>query len=225
MAKKKSLWARPVSWQLGLVLVLLVGVPLSLSALINFQGVTGKARDEQAVKENWLPLPNTSAYELTVIGAPNERVAPVPRAGWILMPLNRGVTVTAREGDAFLVDDANGFDGLTQLSLPKRGSLAENDAAEFEVYVRWLQPPSGGQQLLCGTEEAATYWCRNGARVILGNGDTQDLTDRVRMVTMITEGSGEQSPYFVFDERLQDQVWQYDNQGIRIAHIRLYPVN
>lgn len=224
MAKKRQGWSRQVSWQMALAVLLLIGVPLSIMALVNFQGVTGRARDPGAVMEGRLILPSGPQYSLTLIGAPSGKEVPTAQAGWMVVPLQKPLQVAVNESEAFAVADGNGSDGWAALNLPNPDPTNEGNS-DYALWVRSVAKAQNGiSRPQCGIDALSQEWCTGRSMVSVKAGQTNDVAKQLMYVYADVDNNGTSERYYIFDDALQDLFWQYDNQGMKIAHLRLYQV-
>ena len=134
---------------------------------------------------------------------------------------------------SFAVLDANGTDGTAAFQLPNpdngTGQLA------YSVWVRALGKPGGSASMAtCFTElSTATTWCNSGDLVVGLNrvAGGQKFVDVSKQLLQVCADVN--SDPLVTDLQLvslfstlgTDYFWQYDNNGLRLAQMRFYPIS
>jgi hypothetical protein len=124
------------------------------------------------------------------------------------------------EGDTFEVLDGNACDGRAEFQLPEPG--------DYEIFIRPLGAPGGSANIaLCATDVGDpddpsddVIVCSTGHELIRSKGQSRfvNVTDELTTIET-TEGT-----VSLFDPALQDFFWNYNNQGLRLAQLRFYPV-
>src|SRR5262245_61190781 len=124
------------------------------------------------------------------------------------------------EGD-FEVLDGNACDGRAEFQLPAPG--------DYFIFIRPLGQPGGGAVIsLCATDlgdpdDASddVIVCSNGHMLERKKGQSkfENVTEEL---TTVTTADGD--VVSLFDPALQDYFWNFDNNGLRLAQLRFYPI-
>jgi hypothetical protein len=173
--------------------------------------------------------PSGSHYTLNIIGVSKDKTAAMDNnnGSRIFVPLWSKAKINLTEGD-FGVLDANGTDtdGAT-FSLPNPDPDADGKT-EYSVYARALGTPGGSSttttcatdpadsQLVCSTESMVLV--RNQGKV----GSFTNVSRELLYVYADYDGDGDLDLIPLFDDRLEDYYWDYDNKGLKVAQLRFY---
>jgi hypothetical protein len=178
--------------------------------------------------------PSGAHYNLNIIGVPKDKSADFSggNGGRIFVDLVGSTKINLTEG-SFAVLDANGTDGTAAFQLPNpdngTGQLA------YSVWVRALGKPGGSASMAtCFTElSTATTWCNSGDLVVGLNrvAGGQKFVDVSKQLLQVCADVN--SDPLVTDLQLvslfstlgTDYFWQYDNNGLRLAQMRFYPIS
>lgn len=174
--------------------------------------------------------PSGSHYTLNVIGVSKDKVASMDgnNGSRIFVPLWGKAKINLTEGD-FGVLDANGTDadGAT-FSLPNPDPDADG-VTEYSVYARALGTPGGSSTTTtCATDpDTLEEICSTESMVLVrdSKGGKSTFTNYSRELLYVyydLDGDGTAELIPLFDERLEDYFWDYDNKGLRIAQLRFY---
>jgi len=190
--------------------------------------------------------PTGSHYNLNVIGVPRDKTADMTgssghvifvklEGGTKILLCEAGVGTECANVTDFQVLDANGTDGTAKFALPDPDPDADGTTV-YSVYARALGTPGG---------HATNTTCGMGAGLdgILGTADDEEVCSVIQLVLSRTKGKStfeNVSKYLLyvyadvngdgtvdrvplFDDRLIDYFWQYDNAGLKLAQFRFYP--
>ena len=146
-----------------------------------------------------------------------------------------GVGAACLNVSGFQVLDANGTDGFASFALPNPvapGTCTDPTqpcAALYSVYVRALGTPGGtARNTTCGTDPAIPTDTICSVLVLdltaHGQKTFQNVTKEMLFVYAILPGQTTISRVPLFDSRLQNYFWSYDNNGLKLAQFRFYPV-
>lgn len=180
--------------------------------------------------------PSGAHYNLNIIGVPKGKTADMTgnNGGRIFVSLNGPTKINltpAPAGESFQVLDANGTDGTASFQLPKdvtanwtvwarvpgnqTGSATITTCAEYT----WDGTPIDISLCTSITIDRQTYGkFTNVSKDLLYVTLTQDIINPTTGEVSVKAGS-----YPLFDDRLQDYFWQYDNNGLKILQLRFYP--
>jgi len=129
----------------------------------------------------------------------------------------------------FTVMDGNACDGDgASFRLPAPGS--------YEIYARALGQPGGaatmttcdtgaGADLILGTADDEIVCSTENVLLARSKGKSSfsNVTTQLTTITVDLDGDGVLDTVSLFDAALQDYFWNYDNNGLRLAQLRLYP--
>lgn len=170
-----------------------------------------------------------SHYNLNIIGVANGKSANMTGGDGhrIFVPLIGSAKINLKEGE-FAVLDANGTDGTAAFQLPSPD--ADNDGVtSYSVYSRALGTPGGSSTTTTCAIDPTTgeKVCSNLAMVLVRSSGGSKFTNVSKALLYVyadLDGDGTVERVPLFDDRLQDYFWQYDNTGLRLAQLRFYEV-
>lgn len=172
--------------------------------------------------------PSGSHYTLNVIGVQKEKAAEMDgnNGSRIFVPLDGKARIGLTEGE-FGVLDANGTDSNgAKFSLPNPDP--ENDGTTvYSVYARALGTPGGSSTTTtCGNDPVTGEdICSTESMVLVrdsGGSKFDNVSRELLYIYYDLDGDGVTERMPLFDDRLQDYFWDYDNKGLRIAQLRFY---
>jgi hypothetical protein len=176
--------------------------------------------------------PNGPHYNLNIIGVPRDKTADMEgnHGHRIFVKLWGKSKILLKEGDDFLVLDANGTDGNgAKFQLPD--PFPEDDLiTTYVVYARALGTPGGW----CHT--TTCYEDTNGE--VICSGDTLKLERKQgqskfenvskQLLTLWVDTDEDGIPdtrVGLFDDANYQYFWDYDNHGLKLAQLRFYPIS
>ena len=168
-------------------------------------------------------------YNLNIIGVPKNKTADMTgdNGHRIFVDLTGKTTILLSPGD-FGVLDANGTDGSASFQLPPVDP--NNDGiTEYSVWARALGKPGGGSTTtLCATDPATgEQFCSILQTVLMrdkGKSSFTNVTKTLLYIFQDINGDGVVDRVPLFDSKLQGYFWDYDNNGLKLAQLRFYPV-
>ena len=174
--------------------------------------------------------PSGAHYTLNIIGVSQDKTADMDgnNGSRIFVPLWGNARIGLSEGD-FGVLDANGTDSdgaAFQLPSPD----PDNDGVtEYSVYARALGTPGGSSTTsTCATDpDTGEVICSTEQMVLVrdkGKSTFDNVSKELLYVYYDLDGDGTAERYPLFDKRLEDYFWSYDNKGLKIAQLRFYDV-
>lgn len=174
--------------------------------------------------------PSGAHYNLNIIGVPKGKSADMNSGSGrrIFVKLDGGTKIMLAEGSEFQVLDANGTDGIAKFQLPNPDP--DNDGITlYSVYVRALGKPGGSAKMTtCATDPLTLEEvCSTEAMVAVRESGKQSFSNVSRQLLYIyadLDGDGVSERYPLFDDRLQDFFWQYDNSGLKLLQMRFYEI-
>ena len=157
--------------------------------------------------------------------------------------LDRRNKIFLQEGE-FQVIDGNACDGdgaTFQLPAnPFSGTLEDPVFQEYEVYIRALGAPGGSATITtCATDpdpdddpttDDATIVCTTANEVVVlirnnGKSSFEKVTKQLTTLCLDTDADTVcDTRVGIFDSSLEDYFWDYDNNGLRLAQLRFYPI-
>jgi len=186
--------------------------------------------------------PSGPHYNLNIIGVPKDKNPPMDnnKGHRIFVPLwgktkillcESGVGEDCADVVDFQVLDANGTDGEAAFALPNPDP--ENTGTTlYSVWARALGKPGGGADITTcawdpvAEEEVCSMYILELRRTH-GKQSFQNVSKYLLYIyAMIYNPKTEAyecTRLPLFDERLEDYLWDYDNNGLRIAQLRFYP--
>ncbi|MER2996772.1 hypothetical protein [Pontibacter populi] len=172
--------------------------------------------------------PSGAHYGLNIIGVPKGKSATMDgnNGHRIFVNLDGNSKIMLAEGDDFKVLDANGTDGSAAFQLPNPDP--ENDGiTEYSVWARALGKPGGSSTMTtCAYDPIAMEdVCSSGNVVSVRSKGKSTFTNVSRDLLYIyadLDGDGTDERYPLFDDRLEDYYWNYDNNGLKVLQLRFY---
>ena len=178
--------------------------------------------------------PSGAHYNLNIIGAPKSKSADFDGgSGHRIFVSLVGSTKIGLTAGEYTVVDANGTDGMAAFQLPNpddgTGQLS------YSVWIRALGKPGGNASMAsCFTEfETVSTWCNSGTLVVPLNrvASGQKFVDVSKQLLQVCADIN--TDPLVTDLDLvplfsglgTDYFWQYDNNGLKLAQMRFYPIS
>lgn len=219
--------------RVAIALQMRVGMKLSILALALVVPVLPACivGEDEPVSSNALGYrgngaPSGSHYTLNIIGVENPKNANLSggSGGRIFVPLTGTAKVNLSEGD-FSVLDANGTDGTAAFQLPDPDPDGDG-VTTYSVYARALGTPGGSSQTTtCAYDKDGALVCSSESMVLVREASGSKFTNVSRQLLYViadVDGDGDLDKVPLFDDRLADYFWQYDNNGLRLAQLRFY---
>ncbi|MBC5994005.1 hypothetical protein [Pontibacter cellulosilyticus] len=181
--------------------------------------------------------PSGAHYTLNIIGVPKGKTAPMDgNSGHrIFVDLEGNTKINLQNADltdgAFRVLDANGTDSDGALFQLPSADLDNDGITSYSVYARALGKPGGSSTMttcatdpttgedVCSLESLVSLREKGGSKFTNVSRDLlyiyADLeNDNVDGVVRVP----------LFDDRLEDYYWSYDNNGLKVLQLRFYDV-
>jgi len=180
--------------------------------------------------------PSGAHYSLNIIGVSHDKSPNMDGGGDVIFVGlgSRNVTVSTKillsqsADGVFEVRDKNGTDGEAAFALPVPGS--------YTVWARALGTPGGQSKIAtCATfidptTGTATILCSTDNEVFVrgtGKSSFRNVTTALTTISLPLGSAAELAcgtpTVSLFDPCLQDFLWQYDNNGLRLLQVRFYP--
>lgn len=173
--------------------------------------------------------PSGAHYNLNIIGVPKGKSASMTgnMGHRIFVPLNAKTKINLSEGD-FQVLDANGTDGSASFQLPNPDPDGDG-ITSYSVFARALGKPGGSARIVtCATDPLTMEEvCSTLNYVAVREGGRSKFTNVSQQLLFLyadLDGDGTDERYSLFDDRLQDYFWEYDNSGLKLLQLRFYEV-
>lgn len=171
--------------------------------------------------------PSGAHYTLNIIGVSKDKTADMDDNSGrrIFVPLWGKAKINLTEGD-FGVLDANGTDadGAT-FSLPNPDPDGDG-VTEYSVYARALGTPGGSSTTTtCATSDGEVVCSTESMVLVRSKGKVGSFTNVSRELLYVYadyDGDGDLDLVPLFDKRLEDYYWDYDNKGLKVAQLRFY---
>lgn len=171
--------------------------------------------------------PSGAHYNLNVIGVSNPKTSSLDdsRRHTIFVPLSGSCQIRLAEGD-FTVLDGNCFDGGAAFRLPNPDPDGDGTTT-YSVFARALGKPGGNSTTTtCATDPSDGSTVCSVIPLTLtrtkGKQNFQNVTKNLLYIYADIDGDGSLERVSLFDSRLQDYFWQYDNAGLKLAQFRFY---
>jgi hypothetical protein len=128
----------------------------------------------------------------------------------------------------FAVLDANATDGTGSFQLPSPDADGDG-VTSYSVYSRALGTPGGSSTTTtCATApDTGEVVCSTLSMVLVrstGGSKFTNVSRELLFAVADIDGDGDLDKVPLFDDRLRDYFWQYDNMGLRLAQLRFYAV-
>lgn len=174
--------------------------------------------------------PSGAHYGVNIIGVPKGKKADMTGnlGHRIFVPLTGTAKILLSEGADFQVLDANGTDGTAAFQLPNPDP--DNDGiTTYSVFARALGKPGGSARITTCAIDPITgeEVCSTLNYVAVREKGKSSFTNVSRELLYIyadLDGDGTDERYPLFDDRLQDYFWSYDNNGLKILQLRFYEI-
>lgn len=175
--------------------------------------------------------PSGAHYNLNVIGVPNGKTADITSGNRIFVPLEGTCKINLSEGDFAVIDGNCSDNSPAAFQLPN----PDPDGDGVTTYSVWARPvgkPGGTAKVTtCGVDPTtgedicsieSTAFVRDKGKSSFTNVSKGFLT-----VLYDDDGDASTAPIriSIFDSRLQDYFWSYDNNGLRVLQLRFYEMS
>ena len=197
--------------------------------------VTAAAAAQKASPGNGAP--SGSHFNLNIIGVAHDKSPNMNKGSGDVIFVGLGtssdavttkILLSQTADSEFAVLDKNGTDGEASFALPLPGS--------YTVWARALGTPGGQSKIAtCATfidptTFTSTILCSTDNEVFVrgkGKSSFRDVTSALTTITLVPGSAAELAcgtpTVSLFAPCLQDFLWQYDNNGLRLLQVRFYP--
>ena len=175
--------------------------------------------------------PSGPHYNLNIIAVPQTKTAPMDDSNGhtIFVPISGKIIIKLTEGE-FQVLDHNAMDGNgASFQLPNPDPDGDG-VTVYSVYARALGKPSNGVVSIrsCGTDPVTLDpICSVGVVTLKrdkGPSKFENVTRDLLYIYADVNGDTVQERVPLFSEQLQDYLWEYDNNGLRLIQLRFYEI-
>ena len=170
--------------------------------------------------------PSGAHYNLNIIGM-NTKTNDIPQnSGRVIFVKIQGNTrILLIEGDDYLVLDQNGTDGVAEFQLPNPDPDGDGTTV-YSVFARALGKPSGNATMkTCATDPEGDEVCSLAVLVLDASGRPakfENVSKELLYVYVDWDGDGTVDRVPLFADQWQGFLWDYDNNGLRLAQLRFY---
>jgi len=171
--------------------------------------------------------PSGAHYNLNLIGVPKDKTSEMTDTNrhTIFVPLTGNCTIRLAEGD-FSVLDGNCTDGSSSFQLPNPDPDGDGTTT-YSVFARALGKPGGSSTTTtCATDPAdGSTVCSVLPLTLIrtkGKQTFQNVSKNLLYIYADIDGNGSLDRVSLFDSRLRDYFWYYDNNGLKLAQFRFY---
>jgi hypothetical protein len=179
--------------------------------------------------------PSGSHFNLNIIGVPHNKSPNMKGSGNVIFvglgtsdaTVSTKILLSQSADGVFEVLDKNGTDGEASFALPVPGT--------YTVWARALGTPGGQSKIAtCATfidpttGEASIVCSTDNEVFVRGTGKSsfRNVTSALTTITLVAGSPAELAcgtpKVSLFDPCLQDFLWQYDNNGLKLLQIRFY---
>ena len=181
--------------------------------------------------------PSGSHFTLNIIGVAHGKNPNMAKGGGDVIFVGLGtssdavttkILLSQAADSEFTVIDKNGTDGEASFALPAPGT--------YTVWARALGTPGGQSKIAtCATfidptTLTSTILCSTDNEVFVrgkGKSSFRDVTSALTTISLVPGSAAELAcgtpTVSLFATCLQDFLWQYDNNGLRLLQVRFYP--
>jgi len=181
--------------------------------------------------------PSGSHFNLNIVGVAHDKNPNMAKGSGDVIFVGLGtssdavttkILLSQTADSEFAVLDKNGTDGEASFALPLPGS--------YTVWARALGTPGGQSKIAtCATfidptTFTSTILCSTENEVFVrgkGKSSFRDVTSALTTITLVSGSAAELAcgtpTVSLFAPCLQDFLWQYDNNGLKLLQIRFYP--
>jgi len=183
--------------------------------------------------------PSGSHFNLNIIGVSHDKNPNMNGNGsgnviFVGLGTKSGVAVTTKillsqaADGVFEVLDKNGTDGEASFALPVPGSYTvwaralgtPGGQSKIATCATFIDPTTGVSTILCSTDNAV---------FVRGTGKSsfRNVTSELTTISLVIGSPAQLAcgtpTVSLFDACLQDFLWQYDNNGLKLLQVRFYP--
>jgi len=166
-------------------------------------------------------------FNLNLIGVPKNKTATITTGNRIFMPLEGKTRINLSEG-AFAVLDGNGTDGTAAFQLPAPDADGDG-VTSYSVYARAVGKPGGSVKATTCAKDPVSgeEICSLESMVQVrtkGKSSFTNVSNQLLSISADIDGDGDTDRVPLFDSRLQDFAWNFDNAGLKVLQLRFIEV-
>jgi hypothetical protein len=213
----------------------LIGAVLGVS-LSGCSEATGPDASRTAFLQTGNGAPNGAHYNLNIIGTSVKNGDLSGNGNVIFVLLNgrtnillceSGVGTACANVSGFQVLDKDGTDGEASFALPNPDPT-NSGTTRYSVFARALGKPGGGADVrTCATEPISGDFICSLAVLELDRGhgkqSFENVSKELLYIYFDIDGDGTVDRVPLFDDSLQNFLWEWSNTGLRLAQLRFYP--
>ena len=175
---------------------------------------------------NWIGVPQGKTADMT--GSNGHVIFVSLQGNTKILLCEAGVGTACANVTDFQVLDANGTDGTASFALPNPDPT-NSGTTLYSVYVRALGQPGGtATNTTCGVDPllpTEPICSMDTLRLESHNPQSfVNVSKQLLYIYAVLPGQTTISRVPLFDKRLQDYFWSYDNNGLKLAQFRFYPM-
>lgn len=198
---------------------------------VNLRSLTGMSKkkdsNDDAASLAGNGAPSGKHYSLNLIGVPKTKTATITSGNRIFLPLEGSAKVNLSQGP-FQVLDANGTDGTAAFQLPAPDADGDG-VTSYSVYARALGKPNGSIKAnTCATDVVSGETVCSLETLVKvrtkGKSSFSNVSRELLSISADIDGDGTVERVPLFDSRLQDFFWSFDNQGLKLLQLRFVEV-
>ena len=181
--------------------------------------------------------PSGSHFNLNIIGVAHDKSPNMNGGGNVIFvglgtksdAVTTKILLSQAATGVFEVLDKNGTDGEASFALPVPGSYTvwaralgtPGGQAKMATCATFIDPTTGMPTLLCSTADPEVF--------VRGTGKSsfRNVTSALTTIALVPGSAAQLAcgtpTVSLFATCLQDFLWQYDNNGLRLLQIRFYP--
>lgn len=211
----------------GLLLVAVLAAVVGTYFLVSSRAAD-KTTPKATTSSTGNGAPSGSHYNLNVIGVPKGKTATITSGHRIFVPLEGTCKINLSPG-SFSVLDGNCSDGSpAAFQLPNPDPDGDG-VTSYTVWARPLGKPGGkAKSTTCATDPTTseTVCSLESTAFVRDKGKSSFSNVSKGFLTMYVDLDGDSSTppvrLSIFDSRLQDYFWSYDNNGLKLLQLRFY---
>lgn len=174
--------------------------------------------------------PSGAHFNLNIIGVPKAKTAEMSgnEGNRIFVPISSIAKIGLVEGSEFQVLDSNATDGEAKFQLPNSGN-EDDGVTAYSVYARAVGKPGGSASVAtCAVDPLSMEEVCSLQSLIMvrknGSSKMPNVSAELLFIYADLDNDGTAERLNLFDDRLQDYLWSYDNRGLKILQLRFYQI-
>jgi len=172
--------------------------------------------------------PNGPYYNLNIIGIPKNKETISVNGNNIYVPLAGDCQIKLAQGIFGILDENCADDGIANFQLPNPDPL-NTGTTTYSVWARALGKTSGesSSTTACITDPATNeVYCSVYNMVVVRNEGQNNFSTVTKDLLYVyaDTGTGKIQRYPLFDSKLLDYYWQYDDDELKIMRLRFYQI-